>query len=40
MAAVVYVGFRDGRPARAKFDAGADAVWVEEFTAVVRPAID
>lgn len=40
VAAVVYVGFRDGRPARAKFDAGADAVWVEEFPAVGRPAID
>lgn len=40
VAAVVYVGFRDGRPSRAKFDAGADAVWVEEYPAVGRPAID
>ena len=39
-AAVAMIGFRDGRPSRAKFDAGADAVWFEEFPAQGRPAID
>lgn len=40
VAAEAYVGFRDGRPSRAKFDAGADAVWVEEYPAIDRPSID
>ena len=40
IAAIATVGMRAGRPARARFDAGADPVWFEEIPAVDRPAID
>jgi hypothetical protein len=40
VAAVAIVGMRDGRPARARFDAGADPVWFDEYPAVGRPAVD
>ena len=39
-AATAILGFRDGRPARAKFDAGADAVWFDEYPSVDRPSVD
>jgi hypothetical protein len=40
VAAVAIVGMRDGRPARARFDAGADPVWFDEYPAVGRPEVD
>ena len=39
-AATAFIGFREGRPARAKFDAGADAVWFDEYPSKGRPSVD
>ena len=39
-AAYALVGFREGRPARARFDGGADVVWFDEYPSRGRPSID
>lgn len=40
IAAIATVGMRDGRPSRARFDAGAEPVWFDELPGVGRPAVD
>jgi len=40
VAAVAIVGMREGRPARARFDAGSDPVWFDELPGVGRPVVD
>ncbi len=40
VAAIATVGMREGRPSRARFDAGAEPVWFDELPGVGRPEVD
>ena len=39
-AAVATIGWRDGRPARGRFEVGSEVLWVDELPGVDRPRVD
>ncbi len=39
-AATATIGWRDGRPARGRFEIGAEILWVDELPGVGRPRVD